>query len=195
MKISDQKEFFNKHYKPWTGSISTEKFNIMKESINLLGISKNDSVLDVACGTGVLYEVLKDIDLNDYVAIDISEKMLEQFNKVFPNVNTRCLNFDKRIELNKKFDYIVIFNSIPHFENMDIVFENAEKLLNTGGKFAIIHGRTRKGLKEHHKKIGFNLDREAIPTNSTLIELSKKHNFHNVVIKDTDFFYFSCVGK
>ena len=54
MKISDQKEFFNEYYKPWTGSISTEKFNIMKESINLLGISKSDSVLDVACGTGVL---------------------------------------------------------------------------------------------------------------------------------------------
>ncbi|MCY6356353.1 class I SAM-dependent DNA methyltransferase [Clostridium sp. ZS2-4] len=195
MKIKNQKEFFNETYKKWAESISEERLTLVKKVVALLGISEGNSVLDAACGTGILYCALKDIHLKDYLAVDISEKMLEELNKVFPEAKTKCLDFDKKITLDDKFDYVIIFNSIPHFENIDILFANTKKLLNTGGKFAIIHGRTRKGIKEHHKKIGYDLGREPIPTDVTLNKLSKEYDFNDVVIKDEDFFYFSCVSN
>lgn len=172
-----------------------KKTNSCKKIVNLLEIAKGDSVLDVASGTGILYWALKDIHLKNYLALDISEKMLEELTIVFPEAKTKCLDFDKKVDLNEKFDYVIIFNSIPHFENINIVFENAKKLLNTGGKFAIIHGRTRQGIKEHHKKIGYNLGREPIPTDVILNKLSREYNFHDVVIKDEEFFYFSCISS
>lgn len=139
-----------------------------------------------------MYYVLRDKKLKEYLAIDISEKMLGELISAFPEVSTMCLDFDKKTILNKKFDYVVIFNSIPHFENIEIVFENAKAALNKGGKFSIIHGRTREGLKLHHKKIGYSTVREPIPNNETLYKLSNEYEFKNVKILDQDFFYFSC---
>ncbi|MCY6371152.1 class I SAM-dependent DNA methyltransferase [Clostridium ganghwense] len=193
MKITNQKEFFNKSYKKWAENIPEERMNIAKKTVKLLGISKNDSVIDVAAGTGILYSILRGKELKNYVAVDISEKMLEELKKIFPEVQTRCLDFDKKVEFDEKFDYVIIFNSIPHFENMDVVFKNAKELLNEGGCFSIIHARTREGLKKHHRKIGYNHGREPIPSNTNLNELSRKYNFKYVVIKDEEFFYFSCV--
>ncbi|PAB60368.1 class I SAM-dependent DNA methyltransferase [Anaeromicrobium sediminis] len=193
MKIKDQKEFFNKNFKKWAENMSEERINIAKKSIELLDISENKSVLDVGCGTGILYYVLEDKRLKKYLGLDISEKMLEELKRTFPDADTICMDFDERVEINDKFDYIIIFNSIPHFENMNIVFENAANLLNNNGKFSIIHARTREGLKEHHRRIGYNLGREAIPTDVVLKELSEKYNFSQIHIQDEDFFYFSCI--
>lgn len=166
--------------------------NMAKKAVNLLKVSDGHSFFDVGAGTGILYYALRDKKLSEYVAVDISENMLSELRLAFPEANTMCLDFDKKIILNKKFDYVVIFNSIPHFENMNVVFENAKSVLNKGGKFSIVHGRTREGLKLHHKKIGYSTTREPIPNNETLNKLSKEYEFKNVEILDQDFFYFSC---
>ena len=191
MTIESQREYFNNTYKKWK-EISDEKGSIINKAINILGISEGHSVLDVASGTGVLYTVLKDRRLSNYVALDISENMLKELEHLYPGAKTICDDFDKDIHLKENFDYILIFNSIPHFENLNIVFSNARKHLKIGGIFAIVHLKTRDELKEHHKRIGFNLGREAIPSDDTLYELVKKYDFREVIVRDDDFFYFNC---
>jgi len=191
MTIKNQKEYFNNTYENWKET-SDEKGIIINKTINMLGISEGQSLLDVASGVGVLYVVLKHMRLSNYVALDISENMLKELKSLHPEAKTICDDFNKEILLKDKFDYIVIFNSIPHFENLDAVFSNARRHLNIGGIFAIVHSKTRNGLKEHHKSIGYNLGREAIPNNHTLNELVKKYEFKEDIILDDDFFYFSC---
>ncbi|MCB2299267.1 class I SAM-dependent methyltransferase [Clostridium tagluense] len=191
MTIKNQKEYFNNTYEKWK-EISDEKGSIINKAINILGISEGHSVLDVASGTGVLYSVLRNMHLSNYVALDISENMLKELQQLYPKTKTICDDFDKDMDFAETFDYILIFNSIPHFENLNIVFSNAKKHLKNGGIFAIIHSKTRKELKEHHKRIGYNLGREAIPDDDTLYELVAKYEFREVIVRDDDFFYFSC---
>lgn len=190
--IENQKEYFNQTYKKWTKDISNEKLEIMKKLISDINVSEGTSLLDVGAGTGVLYVVLKDINLKRYLAIDISEKMLEELNKKFPEVENICCDYDKEIKLNETFDYIIIFNSIPHFNNLDVVFDNSYKHLNKGGKFVIAHARTREGLRLYRQEIGYHADEDGIPNDMTLNNLCKKYNFTNVIIEDTEFFSFRC---
>ena len=191
MTIKNQKEYFNNTYENWKET-TYEKGIIINKTINMLGISEGKSLLDVASGVGVLYVVLKHMRLSNYVALDISEKMLKELKSLHPEAKIICDDFNKEIVLKDKFDYIIIFNSIPHFENLDAVFSNARRHLNIGGIFAIAHSKTRNGLKEHHRNIGYNLGREAIPNNHTLDELVKKYEFREDIVIDDDFFYFSC---
>jgi demethylmenaquinone methyltransferase/2-methoxy-6-polyprenyl-1,4-benzoquinol methylase len=191
MNISNQKEYFNETYKSWK-HVSDEKSRIINETINKLGISEGNSFLDVASGTGVLYAVLKQLRLNKYVALDISENMLTELKSLYPEAKTICGDFDKEIKLEDKFDYITIFNSIPHFENLNMVFLNASRHLKVGGIFAIVHSKTREGLKQHHKSIGYSLGRDAIPSDTALYKLVEEYMFNDCIVMDEDFFYFSC---
>lgn len=192
MEIKNQKDYFNKQYKNWLQSVDENKLRIMQQSIKLLRISKDDSVLDVACGTGVLYPLLMDIPIKDYMAIDISEKMLEEFLKQYKDVKTKLLDFEKPVQLEDKYNFIIIFNSIPHFQDLNAVFENARNNLKQDGKLSIIHARTRMGLAEHHNRIGYYLDRDAIPKDDTLDRLCNEHGFVIEEILDDTFFFFSC---
>lgn len=191
MNIKNQKEHFNNTYESWKG-VSDEKAGIINKTISMLEVGEGASLLDVASGTGVLYDVLKNLRLSKYVALDISENMLKELKNIYPEAEIICSDFDKEITLKDKFDFIIIFNSIPHFENMDVVFLNASRNLNAGGTFAIVHSKTRDGLKQHHKNIGYSLGRDAIPTDDTLYRLVKSYEFTDCDIKDEDFFYFSC---
>ncbi len=191
MNIKNQKEYFDETYESWK-EVSDEKGRIINKTINMLEISEGDSLLDVASGTGVLYAALKHLRLSNYVALDISENMLNELKSLYPEAKTICDDFDKEIKLEDKFDYIIIFNSIPHFENLNIVFSNASRHLKAGGIFAIVHSKTRDGLKQHHKSIGYNLGRDAIPNDITLYELAGRNGFKDCIVNDEDFFYFSC---
>lgn len=191
MCIENQKKYFNETYESWK-AVSAEKGRIINETVNKLAISEGASLLDVASGTGVLYSALRHLGLSNYVALDISENMLEELKALYPEAKIICDDFDKEIELEDKFDYIIIFNSIPHFKNLNIVFSNASRHLKNGGIFAIVHSKTRDGLKRHHESIGYNLGRDAIPSDIDLYGFVEENKFKDCIIEDEDFFYFSC---
>lgn len=189
----DSKRFFNETYKNWQKTISPEMQTIISRTMVLLNVNESDSVLDVGCGTGVLYDAFMKLGVTHYLGLDISEKMLSSFQATFPNAPTLIGNFDAPLNLDAKYDLCIIFNSIPHFENMEAVFENAYNSLKSGGKFAIVHARTRKQLALHHQKINYQMTRDAIPSDFTLMTLCKQYGFGFRTIVDLDFFYFECV--
>lgn len=192
-RLEDQKDYFNSNYKSWINSIDDNKKKVIEESIKSLGLGKNITVLDIGCGTGILYPFLMGIPVKEYMGLDISERMVEEFSKKHKNVNLKICDFQKEIDLNRKFDTVLIFDSIPHFEDLDTLFINAGTHLESNGRFSIIHSRTREELKKHHRKINFSLGREAIPLDADLEVLCDRYGFDLEKIKDDDFFFFSCI--
>jgi len=192
-QIENQKEYFNKTVKSWSGTIEEFKWFVINDSVLRMGISDKSKILDVGSGTGVLYEGLRKYEVNKYTALDISEEMLKELLIKYPEAETNCKSFDEKITLPyQNYTHIVIFNSIPHFEKLDVLFDNAVRHLSTSGKLIIAQVKTRQKIKAHHKKIGFDLGREPIPLDETLIKYTEKFGMKLIEIKDDEYFYFSC---
>lgn len=184
---------FNEKAKNWNKNIPKKNYEIALNIIEKFNIKKGNSVLDVACGTGIIFSILKDIELSKYIGVDLAEKMVDEFKNSYPEADVRQADFESRILFENSFDYIIIYNSIPHFNDLNIVFKNAYNNLKKGGTFIIAHSKTRKGLREHHKSIGYISDKkEPIPEDKTLFKLCKEYKFKNVNIEDLDFFCFYC---
>ena len=196
MNSHNNKTFFNEMAKDWNKNIPTINYEIASSIIEIFQIGSECSVLDVACGTGILYSILKDRNLSRYVGIDISQNMLEGFLYNYPYTDVRQADFESKVLLEKPFDYIILFNSIPHFNDLNAVFENAYNNLSIGGTFIIAHSKTRQGLKEHHERIGHVPDKiDPIPSDELLLDCSKRYGFSDFNIIDEDYFCFSVSRK
>ena len=130
-----------------------------------------------------------------YVGIDSSENMLKVFAERFPLATLVCVDFEGEIShIQGENDYCIIFNVVPHFENLLRVFMNANELLKTGGQLVMVHCRTREELKAHHKAINYtSAKEEPIPLDDELKELCRKTGFEIKMIEDEKYFYFECV--
>lgn len=183
-------EFFDQMASEWNKSVPNHAMTCIDRLVEHFNITSGRSILDVASGTGILLSRLRALQIHprNYVAIDISSKMLNQLVLRFPGTRTYCLDFEKDVTLNESFDLVMIYNSIPHFQNVEAVFRNAYQNLNNNGKFIIAHSRTRAGLKEHHEKIGYVSLIDSIPSDRRLVQLSKKYHFQNVMLQDEEFF-------
>jgi len=99
--------------------------------LQLLDVKPHSSVLELCCGNGlVLGELAKKCHLA--YGVDYSEKLLKQFSNTYNNKNIHLICSDANtfiIEKNK-FDIIIIYFSIQHFNERD-TFILIEKCLNS----------------------------------------------------------------
>lgn len=88
---------------------------ILHDILNLLEINRNDVVLDLCCGNGLITkEVAK--KCKHVVGIDFSEYLIEQANKSNKLPNVEYLNLDAR-ELGRiSHDYLNFFDKVNFYE-------------------------------------------------------------------------------
>ncbi|WMT39689.1 class I SAM-dependent methyltransferase [Paenibacillus sp. D2_2] len=179
----------------WDQKIPEKSIEYADQLVKRLNITNEHSLLDVAAGTGIIYSRLQCIDVypQRYVAVDISNNMLKELKAKYLNAETCCADFEEEFSMNYWFDFVIIFNGIPHFDNINMVFLNVYNNLKNNGKLIIVHARTRHELEEHHKRIGYVGKIDPIPNDDKLIELSQKYQFRNVCIEDEK--YFCYIGE
>ena len=167
------KKFFDSLADTWDDEIIRSQWKIDR-ILDIAGVTENKTVLDVACGTGVL--------LNDYiarkvrkcVAIDISDKMLEvaRANYSFSeNIEFICADAET-FRFPGKFDCIVIYNALPHFTDYDLLFKNLTGCLNENGRLTIAHGMSREDIIRHHSGAAKNVSAVLPEANDLAISLS-----------------------
>lgn len=184
---------FNQQAETWHQEITERVHGIAAQVVKRLAPAAGKRVLDVGCGTGVLYHYLRHIPGVEYLGMDIAEQMVAAFHREYPEAQVIQGDFEKLPPLEGNFDYVVIYNSIPHFYDLGAVFANAHQLLSSGGKFVIAHGRTRGELAALRQQQGIQGPNEGIPSDQVLKELCQQQGFHSIEIEDETYFYFSCV--
>lgn len=143
------KEFFDNFAHTWDNEPIADK-EIIDTILDNSEIVDGVNVLDIACGTGVLFPFYLERNVN-ITAVDLSYEMVKIAKSKFPQVNVICGDAEE-ISFDKTFDCIMIYNAFPHFPNPQALIENLSKALKSGGRFTIAHGMSKKELDEVHKK-------------------------------------------
>ncbi|MCB0517165.1 MAG: glycosyltransferase [Chitinophagales bacterium] len=93
------------------------------------------SILEVGCGTGDMLSQLK----GSYkVGIDFSEAMIDEAKRHYPELEFHVMDAEN-IQLNKKFDVIIISNVIGFFENVLDVLVPLQKLCHEHTRIIITY--------------------------------------------------------
>lgn len=150
----DKKEivtFFDSLAASWDTNTVMEPWKIEK-ILNVAEVSEGKTILDVACGTGILIPYYIARNVKRCVAIDISSKMVEIAQNKFHgirNVHILCADAET-FRFDESFDSIVIYNAFPHFANRTLLYENLSKILRSGGRITIAHAMGIATLSKHH---------------------------------------------
>lgn len=108
-------EKLSKFYKKDWGKESVRYADLVSNVINTYNSSVN-SVLDIACGTGILATELKNMNF-EVSGIDISEDMINVAKETTIEIDFKVADM-KNFNLNKKFDIITCaFDSINYITN------------------------------------------------------------------------------
>ena len=117
--------------------------------LNNGGITRGIHVLDVACGTGVLFPDYLKREVASVTGIDISPEMAKIAQSKFPQVNVICGDVEE-VAFDRKFDAIMVYNAFPHFPDPANLIRVLAGLVKPGGRLSIAHGMSRAALADHH---------------------------------------------
>ena len=130
----------------WYDSLVGDKGNDYHKSIilpgafRLLGMKKNDTVLDLACGQGVFSRYLLSRGINHVEGLDASGEMAS----LAAERSNKTLSFhvgdagDEGILEGKRFDVVVCLLAVQNIKNLKPVFANVSRWLNPDGRFLMV---------------------------------------------------------
>ncbi len=137
-------EIAPRYHRRWAGT-STGPWRSSEKIIRLSGIRRNDRVLDVACGTGVLTRKISSRvgDGGLVVGIDTSTaaiRIAKRWNRGRKNLG--FVNGDaERFSFREKFDAITCQYALFFFPDSKRALKNMAKSLKKGGILAVsVHG-------------------------------------------------------
>lgn len=144
------KEFFDNFAPNWDDEPIADK-EITDTILDNAEIKENINVLDVACGTGVMFPFYLERKVKSITAVDLSPEMVKIAKAKFPQADIICGDAEN-IAFDRQFDVIMIYNAFPHFPEPVTVIENLAQYLKDGGRISIAHGMSKKELDEIHMK-------------------------------------------
>ena len=142
--------FFDRLAPGWDAELVRNE-EIIKRILDNAEISEGKTVLDVACGTGVLIPDYLERGVSSVTGIDISSAMAEIARKKHPQENVTILCGDVEVtEFDRQFDCVMVYNAFPHFQNGERLITCLAAKLNPGGTLSIAHGMSREKIDAHH---------------------------------------------
>jgi demethylmenaquinone methyltransferase/2-methoxy-6-polyprenyl-1,4-benzoquinol methylase len=150
MQKQDVIAFFDR-CAPWWDADMVRNEDLIATILDNGGIRPGIHVLDVACGTGVLFPDYLKRDVASVTGIDISPEMARLAASKFPEVRVVCGDVET-YDFGCQFDAIMVYNAFPHFPDPARLIATLAGLVKPGGKLSVAHGMSRAALTEHHKR-------------------------------------------
>ena len=154
--------FFDRCAPDWDAGL-VRKEDIIDEILDRGGIRAGIDVLDVACGTGVLFPDYLKRGVHHITAIDISREMVKRAAEKFPNETIEIICGDvETTDFDRKFDAAMVYNAFPHFPDPKRLVEVLASNLKQGGYLTIAHSMSRAQINAHHSGTASAVSRQLL---------------------------------
>jgi demethylmenaquinone methyltransferase/2-methoxy-6-polyprenyl-1,4-benzoquinol methylase len=149
-------EYWDAHSSPKEATINT--------ILDRAGIAAGVSVLDVGCGTGVLFPYYLTRGVAGVTGVDLSPGMIQRAKEKFgddPRVSLICADAS-----NASFalhDACVVYNALPHFQSAEALICALSMALIPGGRLTIAHGDSRQVINARHTSRASEVSHDLMP--------------------------------
>lgn len=173
------RHYFNELAKNWDSNQLEQADKILK-LLSHIDLKQCNSILDIGCGTGVLFPFL--IQLNreqaHIFAIDFAEGMARKAaQKNYPEISVLCGCARYLPFLTSSIDLIIAFQVFPHIHRKSPAFKECWRVLRPGGELAIIHLHSSQETNAIHKEIGGTVKHHKLYSGEQMGRMLEKINF------------------
>ena len=152
-------------------------------------IRAGERILDVACGTGVLFPFYLQRDVAHITGIDISPQMARLAAEKYAacdKVDVICDDVEVH-HFATPFDSIMVYNAFPHFPAPQRLIRALYDCLPKGGRLTIAHGMSRQAINAHHHAAAQHVSLGLLP--ATELAASLAPCFDVDVVIDSEAYY------
>ena len=152
MQKQDVIEFFDRCAPNWDADMIKNDV-IIGKILDNAEVGPDMEILDVACGTGVMFDYYLERNVASVIGIDISPEMAKIASGKYADnekIQVICGDVEEQ-NFGRKFDRIVVYNAFPHFPKPKRLIKILAGLLKEGGRLTIAHGMSREAIDGHHK--------------------------------------------
>ena len=151
MEKKDVIAYFDRCAPTWDAEM-VKNDGIIGRILDNAEVGADMEILDVACGTGVMFDYYLDRGAASVTGIDISPEMAKIAALKYssePRVRVICSDVEE-YAFDQKFDRIVVYNAFPHFPYPKRLIKLLAGLLKENGRLTVAHGMSREAIDNHH---------------------------------------------
>ena len=195
MEKKDIIEFFDRCAPNWDADM-IKSDAIIGKILDNAEVGEGMDVLDVACGTGVMFDYYLDRGVKSVTGIDISPEMARIAARKYADENrvtVICADVEEAT-FEQKFDRIVVYNAFPHFPKPKRLIKILAGLLKDDGRLTIAHGMSREAIDNHHSGSASKVS-NGLMTADSLKKLFDPHLEVEVMISNRQMYQLSGVKR
>lgn len=150
MKKQDIIDFFDERASAWDEEMIKNQC-VVDKILDNAKVTAGKEILDVACGTGVLFADYLQRRVQSVLGVDISPNMVRIAAGKFStqNIDVICADIEA-LQSDRLFDCAVVYNAFPHFPDPEGLIKKLSSLVKIGGTVTVAHGMSREQLDKHH---------------------------------------------
>lgn len=144
-------EFFNRCSSTWDAGMVLKE-DVIAQIFTNAGIGEGMEVLDVACGTGVLFPFYLARGVRSVTGMDIAPEMIRHAEEKFcteERVQLICGDAEE-LPPAERYDAVMVYNALPHFMDAEKLIASLASQLKAGGRLSVAHGMSRERVLAHH---------------------------------------------
>ena len=190
MNQSEIIAFFDRLAKTWDEHLVKDDEKIQR-ILDTAGVKPGHVVLDVGCGTGVLFPDYLKRDVSRVIGVDISPEMVRIAGAKLhdPRVEVLCGDITT-LQVHLRCHEAVLYNCFPHFPDPALLLDRLRLWLLPGGRITVAHSMGLEALARHHAGAARHVSREMLPAEE-LAELMEPWYQVDTAISQPDYYLVS----